>query len=63
MTKLTIRYFYGQGESRSLYTLTIERNSDFLSTAFKEIIESVVYLQIAGCDILDANILIYTPTC
>jgi hypothetical protein len=61
MTKLTIRFFYGQGESRSLYTFTIERQSYFLSNAFKEVIESVVFLQTAGCDILDASIFINTP--
>lgn len=61
MTKLTIRYFYGKDESRTLYTLTLlQSKENFLSSAFKDSIECVVFLQTAGADILDIDIFINT---
>ena len=57
MMTLTVRFFYGIDEARSLYIYTLHLNSNFLSAAFVETINIVSFLQTAKCDILDINLI------
>jgi len=56
MIKATFRFFYGSDEQRTLYTYTIELNSEFFTAAFVEISNIVTFLQVAGCNILDVKL-------
>jgi len=60
MIKATFRFFYGNGDHRTLYSYTIELNSLFFTAAFVESNIIVTFLQVAGCDILDVKLTEWT---